>query len=670
MATMQQLEEALRNADAAGETDDARLIAMEIQRMKPPTQVNPDLPPEFGGDDGSVNPFTEAAAISQAENQDLSAWDTFSGIVDAMQTTISGAVGGALGGTLGVAKGVAGSVMDGTYGTQEGVDQVAASRDGMADAITTPLTTPGGRQIMGEIGQGLSYLMDPSRLGPLEAAIPSGPLAPMRQAVISGGRAARNSLDAAGETLDATAQRGYEAASNMAEAVPGASAFTPLRADSVDIDPALMAQRAARESRLNESQQIVTDRWLGPEMAKVVRESSPGMRERFARQVAESRIVREGGPAARDASARNPIANEIHLRGVVLADVGQRYLSDLNDARAKMNAADQSGVLIATRSLEKDIIEMLGQYGVKVDGKTGALDGRDGAIPKSELSKLNEATQRFFQGTRRQGESDTSGGGAAGVSSFDNLHNLKRYLQRIGYTNSRNQGSGGDANEIIKQMSGKVNGYIREISPEYAAANDGLSDIITVFNDMKQSIKPKADISFTEDFTARDMKEIARQSRSLTNNTKSGIDLDETLRLMDDTILSEGGDLGPDVMDALNIIDDGAGNLSMGTDLRQMAVFAEQLNQLMGDGKVTSFHDLIKSASNGQGGHLANAGYNAIWGNYVGMTADLAKQAGKARGNNPKKVAKRHDALVQERRKFEDYNREAVLESIDKLLSD
>jgi hypothetical protein len=243
-------------------------------------------------------------------------------------------------------------------------------------------------------------------------------------------------------------------------------------------------------------------------------------------------------------------------------------------------------------------------------------------------------------------------------------------LQRIGYTNSRKQGAGGDANAIIQQLSGQVNGYIRELSPEYAAANDGLSKVITVFNDMKQSIKPKSEISFTEDFSKRDMKDLARQSRGLTNNTRSGIDLDETIRLMDDTILSEGNNLGPDVMQALNIVDDGAGNLRMGTDLRQMAVFAEQLNQLMGDGKVTSFHDLIKSATNQQGGNLANAAYNTIWGNMVGATADISKEiAALARKNNPKKLAKRHDELVQERRKFEDYNREAVLQAIDELLA-
>ena len=139
---------------------------------------------------------------------------------------------------------------------------------------------------------------------------------------------------------------------------------------------------------------------------------------------------------------------------------------------------------------------------------------------------------------------------------------------------------------------------------------------------------------------------------------------------MDETLLSEGNNLGPDVMKALNIVDDGAGNLSMGTDLRRMAVFAEQLNQLMGDGKVTSFHDLIKSATNSQGGNLANAAYNTVWGNMVGATADISKEvAAMARKNNPEKLAKRHDELVQQRRKFEDYNREAVLEAIDRILS-
>lgn len=617
----------------------------------PPQSSNPDLPNYVDPD--AWREWPEASE----EKKDRSALDVYGGIYETLGTMMTGAFGQAAGGTLGLARGMHRVFMDPEVdmGATAGTEMIRDSVDSMADSLTMQPVTEAGQEYLQNTAEFMEPLTRTDQLGPLAAAIPTQPLTQIPGAVSRAGVAAGTRMAA-----DSVA----DAASQGARAVRQApERYTDWR-----------ATRSA-EAQQRDSQNILTNRWLGADMTDVLSNASAAMKSKFADMAERARTRRDGAVdpitgeriKTKESGAANPrdvIAEEFQMRGEELAQVGQRYHEQIRGARSAMEAEDSKGFTVDTVPLQQEVNENLRKFGIAVDPKTGELDNALATIPEKEFKVLNEAYQRFHRGLNNHGE---------GLANFGDLEDLKKFLQRTAYQNSRDSGRGGDANEFIKQMSGIVNKQLRSSTDDlgiaYGEANDGLSSIITVFNDMNRVIHPDSDVNFFDaDFDSKAMTDLARQSRGLTNNTRAGINLDETLKAMDDTLAREGGNLTPEARQRLNMVDDGQGNFNIETDLRQMAVFAEQLNQLMGDGKVTSFHDLVKSATNGQGGHLANAGYNAIWGNYVGMTADIAKQAGKLRGNNPAKLAKRHDELTESRTKFEDYNREAILESLGVVL--
>ena len=637
--------------------------AQELSLDLPPQSYNPDLP-----NYEDPNAWREWPRFHE-EQKDRSPLEIYGGVYDALGTMLTGAVGEAAGGTLGLARGFHRVFMDDEVdaGTPEAVAMVRDSMDTMSGALTRDTVTEAGQEYLQNVGEFVEPLTRSDQLGPLAAAIPTQPAGVIPGAVSRAGVATAGRVAADGVT-DAVG-RGVQAVRNSA---------SDTMQDVTDWRTARQAGKAQRsqEAQTRDAQGVLTNRWLGPEMTEVVSDASPEMKSRFADMAERSMTQRYGskdpitGERIRtkdsgSASPRDVIAEEFEMRAEELAQVGQRYHGQIQEARRAMEAEDANGFRVDTTPLQTEVNDSLKKFGIAVDPKTGELDGKMATIPEKEFELINQAYQRFHRGLNNHG---------AGQANFGDLEDLTKYLQRTAYQNSRDAGRGGDANEFIKQMSGIVNGQLRRSTDElgigYGDANDGLSSIITVFNDMNRVIHPDSDINFFDaDFNGKAMSDLARQSRGLTNNTRAGINLDETLSLMDDTLSKEGANLTPEARARLNMVDDGQGNFSIETDLRQMAVFAEQLNQLLGDGRVTSFHDLVKSATNGQGGHLANAGYNAIWGNYVGTTADLAKEiSGRVRSNRPDKVAGRHDKLVEQRRKFEDYNRDAVLESLNVVL--
>jgi hypothetical protein len=101
---------------------------------------------------------------------------TFSGYMDAAGAMLSGIGGSIVGNTYGFGKGVVGAIGDGTYGTQEGVNQIRGAIDQTTDDFSRDAYTPEGRAVLGSIGEALDPLVRADQLGPLAAAIPTQPV--------------------------------------------------------------------------------------------------------------------------------------------------------------------------------------------------------------------------------------------------------------------------------------------------------------------------------------------------------------------------------------------------------------------------------------------------------------------------------------------------------------
>lgn len=432
--------------------------------------------------------------------------------------------------------------------------------------------------------------------------------------------------------------------------------------------------RKAGEARA-EAEELLINRWLGPEMTEVVANASPEMKRLFAQMAEDAQTQAYGGIdpitgervktiASGRVSSRDTIGQQFEERTGQVAELGRTYVAELAEARRAMQESDAGGYKIDTTGLIDSITEMLLKQKITVDRRSGEVDLSSSDIPENEQRVLQGAIQRVLKDLQK---------GNVSESNFGQLDTLKGLLQNTAFGNSKDSGMSGKAGGLIKRMSGEVNALLRAETDAqsigYGSANDNLSGVIKVFNDMNKAMGGD-DVDFnTDSFDPRKAREVSRRSRGLTNNTASGINLDETLRDMDGILASAGDSLSPEIRQILNMTKGEDGKWSVNTDMRQLAVFAEMLNQVVPDGKHTSFHDLIKSATSGQGGNLSNAAYNAIWGNYVGTTAELAKSVtGALKKNNPESVGKRHDKLKAQQREFEEYNREAILKALKEVL--
>lgn len=153
MATLQQLETALINADKAGDMAAARQIAAVLKRNRedPMNQV----------------PGTEIPETMQRQEEPSLGQN----IVGAGETALalgSGATGGALGMIGGTLKGLAEQLLSGQFGTQQAADAVEQAAMGGAEALTYAPRTQAGQEQTAAVGEALAPL---AALAPMTAEL-------------------------------------------------------------------------------------------------------------------------------------------------------------------------------------------------------------------------------------------------------------------------------------------------------------------------------------------------------------------------------------------------------------------------------------------------------------------------------------------------------------------
>ena len=111
----------------------------------------------------------------EAPKKERGVMETFKGAVDAVATIASEGLASAVGGTLGFIEGAVESGRDGTFGTQEGVQQIQDTMQERGDILRRAPSTEAGQEILQDVGEVLEPLARSDQLGPLAAAIPTQP---------------------------------------------------------------------------------------------------------------------------------------------------------------------------------------------------------------------------------------------------------------------------------------------------------------------------------------------------------------------------------------------------------------------------------------------------------------------------------------------------------------
>lgn len=268
MATLQQLETALKNADAAGDMDAARKLAAVISRAR--QDVSNQIPDTM-------------VAETQPQYVEPSIGEKIIGAGETALTLGTGATGGTVGMIGGTLKGLAEQILSGKFGTAEAANAVEQSAMKGAQALTYAPRTPAGQEMAAATGEALQQV------------IPVAPLTAEMGALSAGARAA---LPAVAATAQRAAAPVQAAAAKVAETakqiMPGAEAKrptpgTPASGGAASVDMGTLRQAKAEELpipiKLTEGQKTrqFDQTRFERETAKLPEVGEP-LRERFAEQ--------------------------------------------------------------------------------------------------------------------------------------------------------------------------------------------------------------------------------------------------------------------------------------------------------------------------------------------------------------------------------------------------
>lgn len=280
MATLQELERALVNADRAGDTDAARKLAAVVARARqdvvnqiPDTTVAETMPQY-------VEPTVGEKIVGAGETA---------------LTLATGATGGTVGMIGGTLKGLAEQILSGKFGTPEAAKLVEKSAMEGAQALTYAPRTEAGQEMARETGQFLAETIPPviPVVGP-PGAVMSGIRAAQPAVATTARQATTAARQAAAPVVQAVKETAQTAASKAKQAVglevpPRATPGTPGSAGAMGVDVATQRAMKAQELpvpiKLTEGQKTrqFEDVRFERETAKLPEIGEP-LRERFAQQ--------------------------------------------------------------------------------------------------------------------------------------------------------------------------------------------------------------------------------------------------------------------------------------------------------------------------------------------------------------------------------------------------
>lgn len=267
MATLQQLERALINADKAGDTDAARKLAAVITRAR--QDVSLQIP------DAQV-PETVPAPVQPGIGEQLI------GSGEAALAAGTGAIGGTVGMIGGTLKGLAEQILSGQFGTPQAARLVEQSAAKGAQALTYAPRTQAGQEQLQAVGQAMQQIL------------PITPLTGELGMIAQGARAAQPAMQAGAGIATEAAQQAAQAVKPAVQKAVAAvrERVTPAQRGSVGAaatPETLMRETGAAELpvpiKLTEGQKTRTfeQQRFEREMAKNPEIGEP-IRERFAQQ--------------------------------------------------------------------------------------------------------------------------------------------------------------------------------------------------------------------------------------------------------------------------------------------------------------------------------------------------------------------------------------------------
>lgn len=385
MATLQQLEQALIRADAAGDMDAARQLAAAIKAAR--------------AESANQIPGTQVPGTTPQEDEP--------GLIDKMigagETALSmgtAAIGGTVGMVGGALRGAGEMIVHGQYGTQEGAETLQRNAMGASQALTYAPRTKTGQQYTQAVGKAVGEVLPP--VLPMMAA-PGAITQGIKSAAPAASVAARR---AAAPVVSAAQKVGQQ----VQQAMPQKSAMGPGSISAAQVAEGTLRQAKADELpvpiKLTQGQKTrdYGQQQFERETAKDVDLGSP-IRERMQQQQQKMQqnldaFIDMTGAESTDLRSVGVKVNEALRMQVAAAKAKERVLYKAAEKAGEMEAP------VSTEPLIKFLKENDSFNAPELSGATlglierelvrlgGAKRGPDGLIPGQLALKDMELVRR------------------------------------------------------------------------------------------------------------------------------------------------------------------------------------------------------------------------------------------------------------------------------------
>jgi len=486
MATKEQLIDALKRANAAGDIEAVNEIAAYIDSMEPENQQEPEqiTAEQFQEQYGDIPDIESRIAPSQPQESQPSIADRAIGAGETALTAITGATGGLAGQVTGTIDQLIKEIRAGEFGSDEAANRIADRAQELSSMLTYEPRTEEGQEYVAAIGEAGEALAPLAGLGGQVAQIGqlSKASAPqVRQSLID----AADSSDVAKTIYNASREPGDIAKAIFSYQSPVKQRIGKLieegetDAETAAFNLSQPSSPAASKNSIARSLGIGAPKVKTDKVAKKaidqgfddgviasIKGSAPAdlkaMRKMFA--------VFEKGKKNADYRRENRPTDVVGDR---LVDSVNAVISANKKAGKDINKAAESlkGKYIDAQPIGNRFIESLEDAGVTVG------DDLKLSFKGSDFEDL-PAVERIIQTVFRRMS------GPSRPSSYE-LHRMKRFIDEQVTYGKGGEGLAGRAESLLKSLRRDIDETLDRNYPEYDKANTIYSDTINALDEIQ-----------------------------------------------------------------------------------------------------------------------------------------------------------------------------------------
>lgn len=526
MATKERLEQALRNADKAGDVAAARRFAAAIRagEFDQAQPMNTDVPsPE-------QDAFVAQGYAQRQPAQQIGMMDRLKALPEVAATMATGATTGLLGNIGGTLHQAGREIIGGQFGTPEAANRIEQRAADVGSSATRSPRSPAAQEMLGALG---------------DIAAPFAGAAGLTAQMNIAGNAARAGMPA----LRTSAAQGAKAAGETVKQELGlmSPANYPKQLETIKKIKEGSTENELAPYRIEPKRKPVDGMDLRPSDYKLVPDDAAKKAIDQEWEAGTVQSVKNFDPktaevAARmlDVAMRGTKDDTIKAENRPLAEMGEEFARQVYQVkRAKKQAGEAINQAAASLKGERvDVTPAVDKFigeleqgigiklipsknGIKVDFRGSDLEGKSAEFRSAQSVIENLVTRMYDTKT---------------PSAYD-VHRLKQFIDSQASYGSTLGGMKGNADRIVKGLRHDLDTILDENFESYKAANQDYAQTKTALDNVQDLVGNKIDLD--ADYSPQ---VLGRISRRILSNAQSAERVKEALINIDDVAMQYGSE--------------------------------------------------------------------------------------------------------------------------------